>query len=214
MSNELDELTAAFAEYAEKYREQGRVITQEVLRERCHHYLDVAKQELEGCGSEESTDFSRFEPRVAIFGPLGEEASNVGIGFKNGAEKYARMQALSNTCKALLVQAVVVRMVGTAANIEKVAKSMGVNVPDSREKSHYFRDRMRKWMEKEYHTERYAGLPPEFRTDSLMVTGIGPKLEDCGIAVPYHWENEKLVFGDITRESSTVRLHMVPRWWD
>lgn len=211
--DELDELTAAFAEYAEKNREQGRVITQEVLRERCRHYLDVAKQELQECGPDPSTDFSRFEPRVAIFGPLGEEARNVGIGFKNGAEKYARMQALSNTCRALLVQAVVLRMVGVAVNAEKVAQRLGLNIPDNAEKARYFNDRMRKWMEKEYHTQRYAGLPPEFRTDSLMVTGIGPKLEDWGIAVKYHWDNGKLVFGDTTHESSTVRLDMVPRWW-
>lgn len=211
--SELDELTAAFAEYTEQYREHARIVTQELLRERCRHYMDVAKQELENCGPEESTDRSRFEPRVAIFGPLGEEASNIPIGFKDVREKYARMHALSDTCKALLVQAVVVRMVGTAVNAGEIAKKMGLNIPTDEQKSHYFNERMLRWMEKEYGTRRFAGLPPELRKDSIIVSGIGPKLGDCGIAVEYHWENDKLVFGDPTHESSTVHFEMIPRWW-
>lgn len=207
---EIDQLSDLIAEMTVKHGVQ-RVITQEVLEERCRHYLQVAKQELEACGPEESTDSSKFMTTATVFGSRGEEAPNVRIPFKGSMGKYHVVHALSETCKTMLAQAVILRMVGTGANSDQLAKAMHLNPPETLQQFDYFHERCMKWMEKNLGSRRYADLPAELRRDIIMVCGMGPKLKDAGIVCMYRWENGKLIFGE--EEQQQMKMEMIPRWW-
>jgi hypothetical protein len=190
-----------------------RVITQEVLKERCRHYTEVAKRELQECGPSSDNDSSGFTPTATVFGANGLEAPNVRVGFEDG-QKRRMMRALSETCKTMLAQAVILRIVATTANTLTLAKAMELNMPDpyDRQKMKYFEERMWKWIEKNYGRQRLSALPPEYRTDVIMVGGMGPKLRDTGTMTEYRWENDKLICGE-TLEDGEVRMEMIPRWW-
>jgi hypothetical protein len=209
---DLDALSQLVAEHTIEHGVE-RIITQEILQERCRHYTEVAKQELEKCGPESDNDRSDFCPTATVFGASGVEASNVRVGFKDG-QKRQMMYALSQTCKTLLAQAVVFRMVATACNLPEVAKAMGLNMPDprDRQKMRYLEERMWKWIEKNYGRERLSALPPELRKDVIWVCGIGPKLKDAAVITEYRWENGQLVFNR-SFEEGEMRMEMIPRWW-
>jgi hypothetical protein len=209
---DFDALTDAVAQHV---NENGvkRTITQEILKERCRHYTEVARQELEACGPEDNPDSSDFCPTATIFMADGWEIPTLRVGFKDG-QKRAKMYALSQMCKTLLVQAVILRIVATNADVLKLAKAMGLEPPDprNRQKVEYFEERMWKWIEKNYGRERLSALPPELRTDCIMVGGMGPKLQDAGAVTEYRWENGKLVC-EKTMEDGEMRVSMIPRWW-
>lgn len=211
LPQELEELQTLIAEAAIKFGVQ-RVITQEVLQERCQHYLQIAKQELEAIGPENDPDSSAYTPVATVFGQMGQEG-NVKIGYHRG-EKRNMMYALSDTCKTLLAQAVIVRHVATAANMHQIGKAMGLNPPDphNRQKVKYFEERMWKWIEKNYGRQRLSALPAEFRHDIIFVAGMGPKLEDCGTGCTYQWENGKFVTKDAPPGMECIQS-MIPRWW-
>lgn len=190
-----------------------RIITQDVLRERCRHYTEVAKLEVEEAGPQEDSDRSDFTPTATVFGASGVEAPNVRVGFKDG-QKRRLMWALSQTCKTMLAQAVILRIVATVADTRKIAEKMGREMPDprNRQKFDYFEKRMWDWIAQNYGKERLSALPPELRGDCIVVGGMGPKLQDECIVTPYRWENGKPVF-DETEFGGEARMEMVPRWW-
>jgi len=190
-----------------------RIITQDILKERCSHYMQIAKQELEACGPEESSDESKFCTTLTVFGARGEEAPTVRIGFKGTAEKHAHMYAVSEMCRTILAQAIIIRMVGTTVDTDEIAKVMELNPPRTSQQADYFHEKMRKWMKRTYNTDRFAGLPLELRNDFIIVSGMGPKVEDCGVICMYRWENGKLIFEPERMEAMEMRNEMVPRWW-
>lgn len=190
-----------------------RIITQDILRERCRHYTEVAKKEVEEAGPQENPDSSGFTPTATVFAANGLEAPNVRVGFKDGHKRHM-MYALSQTCKTMLAQAVILRIVATTVDTRKVAAAMGREMPDprNRQKWNYFEERMWKWIEQNYGKQRLSALPPELRRDCIVVGGMGPKLQDECILTEYRWENGKLVCGEVM-EGGEARMEMVPRWW-
>jgi hypothetical protein len=210
--SDLEALQELFAEYATRPGAR-RIITQEVLKERCQHYMEVAKKELEACGPEESNDTSEFCPVVTVFGPRGEEG-NIPVGFKGMEEKHARMYAISETCRTTFSQAIILRVVGTTVNMDEIAKAMELNPPRTFQQLDYLHEKMRKWMKAKYNSTRFAELPPALRHDFIIVSGMGPTLEDCGVICMYRWENGKLIFEAERMEMMQMRNEMVPRWWE
>lgn len=214
----------AFAErFALFIVEHGRrqELTREHLRQRILHYLEVGKQDLEACGPDQSPYSSGFVSTVTIFGPGGEEA-NCPVPFRDAAEKRARMRGVSETCKIVLAQAVIFRTVATMANMAQIAAAMHLNAPDprdnDRQKVDYFEQRMWNWIERNYGEPRLAALPPEFRKDSLVVSAMGPRVPDLGAGVEYEWRAGKLIFDDHGGETTdmehcSMRLNLIPRWW-
>jgi hypothetical protein len=209
---DLDALTDAVVQHLNEHGVQ-RTITQEILKERCLHYAGVARQELEACGPEDTPDSSDFCPTAAVFMADGWEISSLRVGFRPG-QKGAMMRALSQMCKTVLAQAVILRIVATTANMLQIAEAMHLNVPDpyDRQKVRYFEERMWPWIEKNFGKQRLSALPPEFRCDTIMVGGMGPKLADEGAMVPYRWEHGKLICEEPMTDGE-VRMEMIPRWW-
>jgi hypothetical protein len=75
----------------------------------------------------ESSDYSEFCPTAAVIGPRCEEG-NVRVGFKGSADKRAMMLALSETCKALLAQVVILRLAGTSVDLRLAERSSVIAV--------------------------------------------------------------------------------------
>jgi hypothetical protein len=213
MIPELQELQQLIAELTIGHGVE-RIITQEILEERCLHYFEVAKKELEEIGPEPDPDHTDFQPIATVFGARGEEARRVPCGFTSG-QKRRMMYALSKTCETILAQALILRHVGTIADMRQIAKAMHLNEPDpyNRQKMKYFEERMWKWIEQNYGRQRLAALPPEFRHDVLFVMGMGPKLKDCGCMAVYRWKDGHFII-DAPRIDGEVRMMLVPRWWE
>lgn len=190
-----------------------RVITQDVLKERCQHYMQVAKQELAKIGPEPDPDSSDFVAKATIFNAAGTEGT-IPVGWAEG-HKREMMYRLSQTCETLLAQAVITRNVATLANMQQVAKAMELNLPDPRDRYryNYFEERMWKWITKNFGKPRLAALPPELRLDVILVAGMGPKLDDFGLTSQYRWESGKLVTEDLPSDGCEMQFTLIPRWW-
>jgi hypothetical protein len=209
---DLDWLQQAIAENTIEHG-VDRIITPEIFSERLRHYLGVAKLEVEAIGPETDADNSNYKAQATIFGARGEEA-NVCVAFGTNTKRQ-KMWALSQTCRITLAQGVIFRDAMTGANMEQIAKAMGLHHPDpfDRQKVEYFEAKMWKWIKQNYGKARLAALPPEMRWDGIVVAGFGPKLPEAGLTSRYWWENGRIQFQDVPSEHYGIRVSLIPRWW-
>lgn len=210
---DLDTLQTMIAEKLAENPGDIKVVTEQVVRDRIKYEGKRALEELRRIGPENDADETAFSAKVTIFGPRGE-VGTVPCGF-NQRTKHPMMQAVSEVCKTVFAQALILQTAGTFADVPTLGKHMNLNVPDprDRQKMDYFEEKMWAWIKSNYGEPRIAKLPPHLRYDCIMFFAMGPKVPIIGGAIQYRWENGVLVSSDKPMDGMGVQSSLIPRWW-
>jgi hypothetical protein len=195
------------------------VITPEFIKLRVRHYLGVAKVELQAAGPDDDTDLSNFNPKGTVVMPDGTE-HDLPLGHKGYEDKRRKMYAVSQTCKVIGASALIVRFLATAPDLAKIGAEMHLSVPHplmDHAKFEYFQERLNEFVRKKTGgSERFGKLPREYIKDFVIVSAIGPGLEDSGVLAPFDWKDGKLIVDEsqVDKDGGQCRFDMVPKWWE
>jgi hypothetical protein len=194
-------------------------LTQEALEQRLRAHLDAAKEELQAAPPD--AQWSGLMPRAVLILPDGTEEST-GLPWRDAEQKRALARAASMAASILLAQALLLRVVVTQLNAERVAEEIG-GLPARTDLSageiRAYEKRVLEWVHEHTAdgTDNFAELPAEFCSESIMVLGIGPGLRDAMVVQPFEWRAGKpewLNFPGTAEVQRQVALQLVPKWWD
>jgi hypothetical protein len=165
--------------------------------------LAIAQRRTLGCGTDD------FQMSVKVIGPLGQIVPTP-LQWHNEEEKYRAMRAVSQCCRLLAAQAVVVVMDVRSMEVDAFCRHFQIE-PPTRETFDTF-DRERRRVMKPFGF--YMGnLPPHLYRDALLAFAYGPriKLVRC---VGYRAEAGKLIFDPPIAQVKELSILMVPAWWE
>jgi hypothetical protein len=155
-------------------------------------------------------DTSEFMPYALIFCPRGVLQYNFGFG--KGEKETARtiIAGFAKLLDAYLVVAVMDMVKGNIDWSVEPFKSMWEQAGADPRKFHEI---VTRWRIKKY-GPRLSSMPPEYRTDSLVVIGKGPDVKPFALSVDYTYQGNGVVFSELHDMSDgTMEFTLVPDWW-
>lgn len=193
-------------------------LTQEALNTRVKAHLERAKAELTKTVEPASGTDTDLQPKAVVILQDGTEAV-ARLPWRDAMSKRTWSLAASKAAELLDAQALLLRVVVTQLDIRKVEKEVGP-LPSDADRSpkalHAHEERVLEWVRaKTGGSPNFGDLPPEYRSDCIMVAGIGPGLHDTFAAQPFRWCDGKVQWLDEPGVGQTHHgmLQIVPKWW-